>query len=112
MMKDTCFICHGPATLEDNLLLVKCKCNKCGSFAYEKNFVTAYEYYVSSFSSDNALKIKKQMQKEIKKGNICFVDDYETSIVKGYTLLEFIDILNKVGLDLAHTNTIDSNWKD
>lgn len=111
-MNGKCFICHNDATLEDNLLVVKCKCKKCGSFAYEKNFVTAYEYYVSSFSNENALKIKKQMQKEIKNNKVCFVDDYETSIVQDYTLLEFIDILNKVGLDLAHTNTIDSNWKD
>lgn len=106
-----CFLCNNEANTSEHLLLVKCECKHCGSFAYEKNFVTAYDYYLTSFTKDGA-KITKKMQDLIKKGNVCFVDDYDTSTVEGYTLIEFRDILNMCGVDLAHNNTIDSNWKD
>ena len=52
------------------------------------------------------------MKKYIKKHKVCFVDDFETSLVEGYELLELRDILNLVGLEVTHNNTIDSNWTD
>ena len=44
--------------------------------------------------------------------NVCFVDDFETSLVEGYDLIELRDILNMVGFEVTHNNTIDSNWTD
>ena len=48
----------------------------------------------------------------VKKHHVCFVDDYETSLVTGYDLKEFRDILNMIGYEVTHNNTIDSNWTD
>ena len=48
----------------------------------------------------------------MKKHHICFVDDFETSLVEGYELKELRDILNMAGIEVTHNNTIDSNWTD
>ena len=58
------------------------------------------------------MKINNFLKKYIKKHKVCFVDDFETSLVEGYELLELRDILNLVGLEVTHNNTIDSNWTD
>ena len=52
------------------------------------------------------------MQKLIKQGAVCFVDDYEKVEMDGYALYELLDVLNPLGIDVAHNNTIDSNYKD
>ena len=111
-MNNVCFVCLNKCKEEEKLLFVRCDCAKCGKYAYEKNFVTSYEYYKSAFDIKKVQKLEQTIKKLIKKGNVCFVDDAETSLVEGYKLLEFRDILNIAGLDLAHNNTIDSNWKD
>ena len=107
-----CFLCNSEAKSSEKLLLVEIDCPHCGKYAYEKTFLTAFDYYFSSFSIDKKEKVIKQMQKLVKNDKVCFIDDFDTSIVEGYHLLEFRDIINKAGLEIAHNNTIDSNWKD
>ena len=71
-----------------------------------------YNYYFSVNKEQKKEKIQSFLKKYVKKHHVCFVDDFETSLVKGYDLLEFRDILNMSGFEVAHNNTIDSNWKD
>ena len=52
------------------------------------------------------------MKKIVKKAKTCFVDDFETTSLEGYNLCELIDIINPVGIEFTHNNTIDSNYKD
>lgn len=111
-MENTCFICQKKAQLEESLNVISCTCPHCGTYAYEKNFLTTYEYYFSVNSSDRCQKISNFLKKYVKNHHVCFVDDFETSLVTGYDLLEFRDILNMCGLEVTHNNTIDSNWKD
>ena len=108
-----CFICHNELSFqEETINVVYCKCNKCHEYAYEKNFLTTYNYYFSVNNQEKKEKIESFLKKYVKKHKVCFVDDFETSTVKDYELLEFRDILNLVGLEITHNNTIDSNWKD
>ena len=108
-----CFICHDECiTNEESINLIQCECKRCGSYAYEKNFLTTYNYYLSVNSEERKNLIEKFLKKYVKKHHICFVDDFETSLVEGYELKEFRDILNMVGLEVTHNNTIDSNWTD
>ncbi len=111
-MKGQCFICHNEIELEESLNIISCKCPNCGQYAYEKNFLTTYEYYFSVNSLTRKATIEKFLKKYLKNHHVCFVDDFETSLVKGYDLLEFRDVLNMCGLEVTHNNTIDSNWKD
>lgn len=111
-MEKKCFICHQDATIKENLLLVQCDCPHCGSYAYEKNFLTTYEYYHASNNHKNEKKLVRIMQKIIAKQPVCFVDDFTTATYDGYTFYELRDILNLAGFEITHNNTIDSNWKD
>ena len=68
-----------------------------------------------SFAVNNSQKRKKTeefLMKYVKEHKVCFVDDFETSLVIGYDLIELRDILNMVGYEFTHNNTIDSNWTD
>ena len=67
-MNNICFVCHSKCIEEEKLLLVKCECAKCGTYAYEKNFVTAYEYYKSAFDEKKVHKLEQTIKKIIKKG--------------------------------------------
>lgn len=107
-----CFICGSEIVIEEKINVVHCKCPKCGEYAYEKNFLTAFDYYFSQNGNENRIKMQKFLKKYVKKHHVCFVDDYETSLVEGYDLKEFRDILNMIGLEITHNNTIDSNWTD
>lgn len=107
-----CFICGHKALLNENLNIVECNCSQCGLYAYEKNFLTSYEYYLSVNNKEKKEKIQKFLKKYIKNHKVCFVDDFETSTILGYELKELRDILNMVGLEITHNNTIDSNWTD
>ncbi len=107
-----CFICGNEAILTDNLNVVQCQCKNCGSYAYEKNFLTTYEYYLSVHNEKVKEKVQNFLKEYTPKHHVCFVDDYETSTVIGYDLKELRDILNMVGLEFTHNNTIDSNWTD
>ena len=109
---DKCFICNSDIKKTENVNVVICDCPKCGNYAYEKNFLTSYNYYFSVNSKEKQEKITSFLKKYVKKHHICFVDDFETSLVTGYELKEFRDILNLCGFELTHNNTIDSNWKD
>ena len=51
-----CFICGNEAKHSETINVVTCECDCCGSYAYEKNFLTTYEYY---FSVNNSQKRKK-----------------------------------------------------
>ncbi len=107
-----CFICNAPIKEEVFLNIVKCNCKNCKEYAYEKNFLTTYKYYLSVNDEEKVAKLTSFLKKYVKKHKICFVDDFETSNVEGYELKEFRDILNMAGLEVTHNNTIDSNWKD
>lgn len=107
-----CFICNLPINKEEKINIVYCQCKKCGNYAYEKNFMTAFDYYFSLNGKEKKEKMQSFLKKYIKNHHICFVDDFETSLVEGYELKEFRDILNMIGLELMHNNTIDSNWTD
>ena len=108
-----CFICHQECIdSSEKLNVITCTCKKCGSYAYEKNFLTTYDFYLSAYSKERKEKIEAFLKKYVKKHHVCFVDDFETSKVEGYDLLEFRDILNMVGFEVSHNNTIDSNWTD
>lgn len=107
-----CFICGNEINYKESLNVIECSCKKCGNYAYEKNFITTYEYYCSANSTERINKINAYLSKYTKKHHVCFVDDFETSLVEGYELLELRDILNMVGLEVTHNNTIDSNWTD
>lgn len=108
-----CFICQNELLEEKEALnVVYCKCPKCHQYAYEKNFLTTFNYYFSVNKDEKKEKIQSFLKKYVRKHHICFVDDFETSLVDGYELLEFRDILNLSGFEVAHNNTIDSNWKD
>ncbi len=107
-----CFICGNDITFEEGLNVITCHCKKCGEYAYEKNFMTTYEYFLTSNSKERQEKVKNFLKGYVKKHHICFVDDFETSLVENYELLELRDILNMVGLEVTHNNTIDSNWTD
>ena len=108
-----CFICHQELQeYNETLNVCYCTCKKCGHYGYEKNFLTTYNYYFSVNSDNKKEKIESFLKRYVKKHQICFVDDFETSTVENYELLEFRDVLNLVGLEVTHNNTIDSNWKD
>ena len=107
-----CFICNSEAQHTETINVVTCTCPQCGKYAYEKNFLTTYEYYFSVNSLSRKQKIQDFLKEYVKTRNICFVDDFETSLVEGYDLIELRDILNFVGLEVTHNNTIDSNWTD
>ena len=107
-----CFICKSDITYEEGLNTMTCHCKKCGTYAYEKNFMTTFDYFMSSNSSKRQEQLTNFLKKYIKKHHVCFVDDFETSLVENYELLELRDILNMVGLEVTHNNTIDSNWTD
>ena len=107
-----CFICHNETSFEESLNVVTCHCKKCGTYAYEKNFLTTYEYYFSVNNPERKEKMESFLKKYVKNRKVCFVDDFETSLVEGYELKEFRDILNMVGYEVTHNNTIDSNWVD
>lgn len=111
-MEKKCFICHGLADIHEQLLFVQCVCPNCGSYAYEKNFVTTYEYYHASNNHKNEKKLIRTMQKIIARNHACFVDDFETADYEGYKMYELRDVLNMAGFEITHNNTIDSNWKD
>lgn len=108
-----CLICNGEAKLinKDMVVMENC-CPKCGHFFYEKAFKTGFDAFLASQKKENQDKIIKQMKKEIKKQIVCFVDDFEKANFATGIYLELNDILDKVGLSFAHTNTIDSNYKD
>lgn len=107
-----CFICGNDITFEEGLNVITCHCKKCGEYAYEKNFMTTFDYFLSSNSSQRQDKVKSFLKKYVRKHHICFVDDFETSLVEGYELKELRDILNMAGIEVTHNNTIDSNWTD
>lgn len=107
-----CFICNTQIEVSEKVNVVHCHCKKCGEYAYEKNFMTAFDYFFSLNGEANKEKMLKFLKKYVKKHHVCFVDDFETSRVEGYELKEFRDILNMIGLELTHNNTIDSNWTD
>ena len=107
-----CFICGNEINYKESLNVIECSCKKCGNYAYEKNFITTYEYYCSANSTERINKINAYLSKYTKKHHVCFVDDFETSLVTGYDLIELRDILNMVGYEFTHNNTIDSNWTD
>ena len=107
-----CFICKEEIQTEESLNVVKCTCKKCGHYAYERNFLTTYDYYFSVNSCERKEKIESFLKQYVPAHNVCFVDDFETSLVEGYDLIELRDILNMVGLEVTHNNTIDSNWTD
>ena len=109
---DKCFICGNDITKDEKLNVVICHCKNCKEYAYEKNFLTSYNYYFSVNPKERQEKITSFLKKYVKKHHICFVDDSETSLVEGFELKEFRDILNLCGFELTHNNTIDSNWKD
>jgi len=107
-----CFICKEEIQTEESLNVVKCNCKNCGHYAYERNFLTTYDYYVSVNNNEKKVKIETFLKQYLPTHKVCFVDDFETSLVEGYDLLELRDILNMVGLEVTHNNTIDSNWTD
>lgn len=112
-MNNRCLICHGEADVQAKGLLRKeVHCPVCGHYSYEKAFQTSYDFFLSQQSQEDVLKIQKQMQKLVKKEAICFVDDFEKVDYEGYALYELLDVLNPIGIDVAHNNTIDSNYKD
>jgi len=107
-----CFICKKEVEATQTINTVTCNCPDCGNYMYEKNFLTTYNYYCSINSSERINKINDFLKDYVKAHNVCFVDDYETSRVEDHELKEFRDILNMVGLEVTHNNTIDSNYKD
>ena len=42
-----CFICGKEAKHNETINVVTCECENCGTYAYEKNFLTTYDYYFS-----------------------------------------------------------------
>ena len=108
-----CLICNLDVNSDDkNLIVTEIFCPHCGNYAYEKTFKTTFDFFLSSQNEENVKKIKKQMKKIVKKEKTCFVDDFETTSLEGYNLCELIDIINPVGIEFTHNNTIDSNYKD
>ena len=107
-----CFICGKEIKYSETLNLVVCECESCGNYAYEKNFLTTYDYYFSVNSKEKKAKVEEFLKNYLKTHHVCFVDDFETSLVTGYDLIELRDVLNMVGLEFTHNNTIDSNWTD
>lgn len=107
-----CFICNSEIKFEEKLNMVECECPHCGKYAYEKNFITTYEYYLSVNGTHRKEAINTFLSEYTKNHHVCFVDDFESSLVEGYDLLELRDVLNMVGLEFTHNNTIDSNWTD
>lgn len=107
-----CFICNSEIKFEEKLNMVECECPNCGKYAYEKNFITTYEYYLSVNGTHRKEAINTFLSEYTKNHHVCFVDDFESSLVEGYDLLELRDVLNMVGLEFTHNNTIDSNWTD
>ena len=107
-----CFICGKEIKYTESLNLVVCECECCGEYAYEKNFLTTYDYYFSVNSKEKKEKVENFLKNYLQNHNVCFVDDFETSLVTGYDLIELRDVLNMVGLEFTHNNTIDSNWTD
>ena len=112
MMKK-CLVCGQEAPTKTlSLLLEEVDCPHCGSYRYELAFQTSYDFFLSQQSEKERKRIQKQMQKLIKQGAVCFVDDYEKVEMDGYALYALLDVLNPLGIDVAHNNTIDSNYKD
>lgn len=112
-MEDKCLICNNKANVTNkDLLVVEVNCPHCGHYYYEKAFKTSYDFYLSQQDREINKKIQKLMKKLIKKDNVCFVDDFEKTTVDSFVVYELRDILNLIGLDVAHNNTIDSNYKD
>lgn len=109
---EKCFICGNEIKTETHLNVVTCHCPECGTYAYEKNFLTAFNYYFSINKQERKKQMIEFLKDYVKRHHVCFVDDYETSLVEGYELKEFRDLLNLIGYELAHNNTIDSNWTD
>ncbi len=108
-----CLVCHQDAqVITKDFLIEEVTCPHCGHYHYEKPFKTSYDYFLSQQNQEDVNKIIKQMKKIIKKENVCFVDDFEKSLADGCALYELLDILNPIGMDVAHNNTIDSNYKD
>lgn len=108
-----CLICKQKAkSTQKGLLLVEVECPVCGHYHYEKAFKTSYDFFLSQQDQKDILKITKQMKKLVKSSNVCFVDDFESIDVEGCILYELIDVLNPIGIQVAHNNTIDSNYKD
>lgn len=107
-----CFICKNDVKFDEEINVITCHCKKCGTYAYEKNFMTTFDYFLTSNSLQRQKKVLDFLKKYIKKHHICFVDDFETSLVEDYELKELRDILNMAGVEVTHNNTIDSNWTD
>ena len=51
-----CFICGKEIKYTESLNLVVCECECCGKYAYEKNFLTTYDYYFSVNSKEKKRK--------------------------------------------------------
>ena len=112
-MNKKCLICNQEVPTQSiSLLLEEVHCPHCGSYRYELSFKTSYDFFLSQQSEKEQKRIQKQMQKIVQQGAVCFVDDYEKVEMDGYALYELLDILNPLGIDVAHNNTIDSNYKD
>ena len=107
-----CFICNSEVNSTETINVITCDCPNCGKYAYEKNFLTTYEYFCSANSKERVNKVNSILKKYTKKHHVCFVDDFETSLVENYELLELRDIINMAGFEVTHNNTIDSNWTD
>ena len=108
-----CLICGHDATIHHHgLLLEEVDCPNCGNYRYELAFKTSYDFFLSQQDELDCKKIMKQMKKIVRQEKVCFVDDYEKIDLDGFALYELLDILNPIGIDVAHNNTIDSNYKD
>ena len=53
-----CFICGKEAKHNETINVVTCECENCGTYAYEKNFLTTYDYYFSVNSKQKKEKVK------------------------------------------------------
>ena len=53
-----CFICGKEIKYTESLNLVVCECECCGKYAYEKNFLTTYDYYFSVNSKEKKEKVE------------------------------------------------------
>ncbi len=112
-MEEKCLICSKQAMItHKDLLVEEVHCPHCGHYYYEKAFKTSYTFYLSQQEKEIHLRIQKMMKKLIKKNKVCFVDDFEKTTSDEFIVYELRDILNLIGIDVAHNNTIDSNYKD
>lgn len=108
-----CIICKKEVPTKDkSLLFVEVCCPECGTYTYERTFRTTLDFFISSQNMENQKRILKHMKDIVATAPTCFVDDFESVEMDTHQLYELIDIINPLGIDFAHNNVVDSEYKD